>query len=67
VTRNEALAAAVGIIGKHVPDLAALVSLLELAGQLRLAAALRGRAVARPVEVGGKARPNVEIWSRGRL
>jgi hypothetical protein len=61
------LAAAVVDIARSVPDLAALVELLDIAGLKRLASALREYVAARPVEVGGKARPDIEVWRRGRL
>lgn len=43
MTRAEALATAAGVIARDVPDLPGLVSLLEHAGQMRLARALRAR------------------------
>jgi hypothetical protein len=65
VNRAEALTCAADIIGKSVGDLSALVSLLEIAGQLRLAKALRGIAAARPKDVGGRPRPDPSFWLRG--
>jgi ParB family chromosome partitioning protein len=66
--RGAALAAAVGIIGRSVSDLAGLIDLLEIAGgNTRLIAALRGIVASRPAEVGGKARPDATIWRSGRL
>jgi hypothetical protein len=68
MSRAEALAAAVGIIGGSVSDLVGLVDLLEIAGgNARLIAALRGVALARPKDVTGEARPDVAMWRRGRL
>jgi hypothetical protein len=67
MTRAQALAAAAVDIAKSVPDLVALISLLDIAGQRRLATALRGYVVALPAEVGGKAHPNPEMWTKGRV
>jgi ParB family transcriptional regulator, chromosome partitioning protein len=67
VARPEALAVAAGIIARSVPDLAALVDLLEIAGLKRLAASLRGCVDGRPAEIGGEARPDPAVWRRGQL
>jgi hypothetical protein len=67
MTRAQALAAAAVDIARHAPDLAALVEFLDIAGVKRLSAALRGVASSRPSEIGGKPKPDVEIWRRGRL
>jgi hypothetical protein len=67
MTRAEALAAAAGIIAKSVPDIIALVEFLDIAGVKRLAAQLREISRARPVEVGGTPRPNVELWAKGSV
>jgi hypothetical protein len=66
MTRAEALAVAAGIIARAVPDIAALIEFLEVAGQKRLAARLRELDVARPAEVGGAPRPDATMW-RGRV
>jgi hypothetical protein len=63
VTRTQALQAAAGIIARDVPDLAGLCALLEYAGQLWLAAALRARAGEKTAVVGGAARPDAEVWA----
>jgi hypothetical protein len=63
-TRSAALAAAVDAIARAVPDLDRLAGLLDQAGMLRLAARLRGR---RPAKIRGEARPDPEMWLRGRL
>jgi hypothetical protein len=67
MTRAQALAAAADIVAKSVPDLDALVDLLEIAGQRRLATALREVVASRPAEVRGKARPDPGIWAKGRV
>jgi hypothetical protein len=61
------LATAADIIAHAVPDLRALVSLLDLAGQRRLAEALRRLEAARPAGVGGSPRPDSALWRSGRL
>jgi hypothetical protein len=67
MTRSEALTTAAGVIARHTPDLPPLVDLLQIAGLTRLAARLRGSSRARPVEIKGGARPDIEMWRKGRL
>lgn len=63
MTRGQALAVAAAIIAKSVPDLPGLIALLKVAGQLRLAAALRAGAGGKPAGVGGAARPDAGMWA----
>jgi hypothetical protein len=44
-----------------------LLDLLEVAGQKRLVAAMMAHLGARPAQVGGARKPDIEIWRRGRL
>jgi hypothetical protein len=67
MTRAEALAAAAVDIARNVPDIVALIDLLDVAGQKRLAGALREHVTSRPAEVGGRPHPDVEVWRRGRV
>jgi hypothetical protein len=67
MTRAQALAAAATVIAHCAPDLPLLIDLLETAGQARLANALRAYSRDRPVEVGGKAKPDPKVWSKGRV
>jgi hypothetical protein len=66
MSRAQALDLAAGVIARHVPDLAHLIDLLEIAGQRRLATALRGHLAQHPV-VTGAAKPDASMWLRGRL
>jgi hypothetical protein len=67
MTRGQALAVAAAIIAKSVPDLPGLIALLKVAGQLRLAAALRAGAGGKPAGVGGAARPDAAFWAAEAL
>jgi hypothetical protein len=67
MTRAQALAIAAVDIARAVPDLPALISLLDLGEQKRLAAALREVVLAQSAEVGGRPRPDPAVWRRGRV
>jgi hypothetical protein len=67
MSRAMALEAAAGIIARSAPNLGALIELLEIANQRRLASALRGYVAARPAEVGGEAKPDIDMWRKERL
>jgi hypothetical protein len=67
MTRAQALAIAAVDIARHVPDLPALVSLLNLAEQKRLAAALREVVLEQVAEVAGAPRPDPAVSRRGRV
>jgi hypothetical protein len=58
-----ALDAAAGVIAKAVPDLPALILLLDDAGLKRLAAALRLRLGEGQAAVGGAPRPDAALWA----
>lgn len=63
--RTQALTCAAAIIAKHVPNLGDLILVLEAAGQLRLAGAIRNRMPPRAGgKVGGAAKPDPELWRR---
>jgi hypothetical protein len=66
VSRAQALECAVTVITRSVGDIAHLVELLDAAGQGRLANALRVRLSAKPVVI-GVAKPDKELWARGKL
>jgi hypothetical protein len=67
MTRHQALAVAAVDIARHVPDLVSLTEFLDIAGQKRLAAALRALLPGRPAEVAGAPKPDVNMWRSGRL
>jgi hypothetical protein len=66
--RAEALRLAAGMIVAGATDLQTLCALLDDAGQLRLAAALRARLrEPKPAAIGGVPKPNPEMWSEAAM
>jgi hypothetical protein len=66
--RGEALRLAAGMIVAGATDLQTLCALLDDAGQLRLAAALRARLrEPKPAAIGGVPKPNPEMWILGEM
>jgi hypothetical protein len=66
--RGEALRAAAGMIVNGSTDLHTLCLLLDDAGQLRLAAALRARLrEPKPAAIGGVPKPSAEMWMLGEM
>ena len=67
MSRAEALAALASEIVRHQPDLRMVVHLLAVAGgHARLIRAIGHEQGNRP-EVGGRPRPDPEVWRSGRL
>jgi hypothetical protein len=67
MNRAQALEAAAALVAHHMPDLPALIDLLNCAGQARIADQLRTHCRGRPARVGGAPKPDIEMWRRGRL